>query len=104
MSKGRVDGSTPRQPVDVNPPAGPALRRSGDAAPPVIDEAKARFVTGSREVEGAFPVAPVARGSGLTERQIRALKVMLTAAAAAMNPPRRDFGNSGGSDPNSGVG
>jgi hypothetical protein len=87
----------------MTPPAGAAPRRSGETVPPVIDEAKARFVTGSREVEGAFPVAPVARGSGLNERQIRALRVLLTAAAAAMNPPGRDFGNSGGSDPNSGA-
>jgi hypothetical protein len=102
MSKGRVDGSTPRQPVDVNPPAGPAPRRSGDAAPPVIDEAKARFVTGANAVEGAFPVAAGARGGRLTEGQALAMNVVLR--AAAMLFPRFEDPNSGGSDPNSGVG
>lgn len=105
MARDRVGGSTPRQPADLNPTPRathrPAPGRSGEAPPPVIDEAKARFLTGAKNVEGAFPVAAGARGARLTEGQALAMNVVLR--AAAMLFPRFDDPNSGGSDPNSGV-
>ncbi len=101
MVRDRVGGSTPRQPVDVNPTPGAAPGRSGEAVPPVIDEAKARFVTGAQQVEGSFPVAAGVRGDHLTKGQALAMNVVLR--AAAMLFPRFDDPNSGGSDPNSGV-
>jgi hypothetical protein len=99
MAHDRVGGSTQRPPV-VNPPVGGAIRQPGEPAlpPPEIDKTKARFVTGTRETEEAFPVAAGVRGSELNERQALAVKVWLRAAKLMFSDP-----SSGSSDPDSEV-
>ncbi|HSA58521.1 MAG TPA: hypothetical protein VLJ37_02400 [bacterium] len=108
MARDRVGGSTPRQPVDLNPTPGAAPVLPGDAVPTIIKGAQDKFthadeVTGAlrtssaRGVERILADSPTAIDPVKARLATRMILALLGAHAKNFDP------SSGGSDPNSGV-